>query len=296
MQWFGRAITAEENYAKHEKAIADIAHIYAQHGIKTMILKGYGLSLNYPVPSHRPMGDLDLYTFGKDRDADYLITQLYNIKVDSRHEHHTVFRFEDILVENHYDFINIKAHRDAALIEEKLKSLANHKFKKINILDRVEVYLPSANFNAIFLIRHMGQHFAGEHLNLRQLLDWGFFVRANSQDVDWTATTGFMKEIGLYVFFNQINAICVDYLGFEPNLFPPIERNTELENRSLADTLHPECAQSRPESSLVPILVFKFHRWWYNRWKHKLVYSDNLFLTFSTLLYSHLIRIRSIKD
>lgn len=40
-------------------------------------------------------------------------------------------------------------------------------------------------------MRHMGQHFAGKHLNLRQILDWGFFVMAHHEEVDWSAAIGF---------------------------------------------------------------------------------------------------------
>ena len=107
----------------------------------------------------------------------------------------------------------------------------------------------------------MGQHFAGEHLNLRQVLDWGFFVRTHHKEVDWKATIGFLKEIGIYTFFNQINAICMDYLGFSESCFPTIERDKDLEERILMDILHPEFAEEKPTSGLIPILTFKFRRW-----------------------------------
>lgn len=35
-----------------------------------MVLKGYGLSLNYLKPSHRPCGDIDIWLFGKQKEAD----------------------------------------------------------------------------------------------------------------------------------------------------------------------------------------------------------------------------------
>ncbi len=295
MQWFGRTMTIEKNYSKHETVIADLARIYDQSGIDMMVLKGYGLSLNWPMPNHRPMGDLDIYNFGKYKDADNLISKHCNIKIDSRHEHHTTFRFKDILVENHYDFINVTAHRDAPAIEKRLKYLATTGYKEHKI-QGTKIYLPSADFNAIFLMRHMAQHFAGTHLNLRQILDWGFFVRAHSQEVNWNDALDFLKGIGLIRFFNQINAICVDYLGFTENEFPKITREIELEKRILSDILHPEFADKKPTTCLLPILVFKFRRWWHNRWKHKIVYKDSLPITFLTLLYSHLIRIDTIKD
>lgn len=295
MQWIGQVMAYERLYAKHEKTMADLARLYASNGIRMMVLKGYGLSLDWPVPNHRTVGDLDIYHFGKWREADALVEKDYGIKVNDGHEHHTVFKFKGVAVEHHYDFINTKAHRDAPKIEEKLKALAENGCKEIEV-QGAKIYLPSADFNAIFLMRHMGQHFAGEHLNLRQMLDWGFFVRAHHDEVNWNEAIAFLKEIGLYTFSCQINAICIDYLGFDETIFPFVERNEELEKRILADILHPEFAEEKPSSGLLPILTFKLHRWWHNRWKHPLVYKEWLLPMFLTLLWSHLRRYKTIRD
>lgn len=295
MQWFGQVVAYERMYAKHEATMAELARVYERHGIRMMVLKGYGLSLDWPVPSHRPVGDLDIYGFGRWREADAVASSECGAKVDDGHEHHTVFSFRGVAVENHYDFINTKAHRDAPAIEARLKTLAEKDCREIRVHD-TKIYLPSADFNAIFLMRHMGQHFASEHLNLRQVLDWGFFMRAHSKEVEWKSTIAFLKEIGLYTFFNQINAICIDYLGFSEESFPAIIRNDGLEVRILADILHPEFAGEKPSEGLIHILTFKLLRWWHNRWKHPLVYKEWLLPMFLTLLWSHLRRIKTIKD
>lgn len=295
MQWIGQVVACERLYAKHEMVMAELARIYSTNGIRMMVLKGYGLSLDWPVPSHRPVGDLDIYNFGRWKEADEVVARECGVKVDDGHEHHTVFSFRGVAVENHYDFINTKAHRDASRIEARLKQLAERDCREVDVQGS-KIYLPSADFNAIFLMRHMGQHFAGEHMNLRQVLDWGFFMRAHSKEVDWKSTIAFLKEIGLYTFFNQINAICVDYLGFSEASFPMINRNDNLEMRILADILHPEFAEEKPSEGLLPILMFKLRRWWHNRWKHPLVYKEWLLPMFLTLLWSHLRRIKTIKD
>ena len=295
MQWLAQMMAYERLYAKHEKAMTDLAQLYVSKGIRMMVLKGYGLSLDWPVPNHRPVGDLDIYNFGKWREADALVGEKCGIQVDDGHEHHTVFNFKGVAVENHYDFINTKAHRDAPKIEARLKTLAEKNCKQIDV-QGARIYLPSADFNAIFLMRHMGQHFAGEHLSLRQVLDWGFFVRERHDEVNWNEAITFLKEIGLFTFFNQINAICIDYLGFDETIFPHVKRNEELEKRILSDILHPEFAEEKPSSGLMNILTFKFRRWWQNRWKHPLVYKEWLLPMFLTLLWSHLRRYKTIKE
>ena len=68
--WFGQTFYAEESYAKYTRAIASLAQFYNEHGFQMMILKGYACSLNYPVPSHRPCGDIDIWQFGRQKEAD----------------------------------------------------------------------------------------------------------------------------------------------------------------------------------------------------------------------------------
>lgn len=295
MQWIGQVMTFEKRYAMHERAMTDLARQYARKGIGMMVLKGYGLSLDWPIPNHRAVGDLDIYNFGKWKEADAFIAEQLGIKIDDGHEHHTVFNFNGVAVENHYDFINTKAHRDAPKIEARLKNLAETNYKETEV-GGARIYLPSADFNAIFLMRHMGQHFAGEYLNLRQILDWGFFIQAHHEEIDWNDIIGFLKDMEIYTFFNQINAICVDYLGFSEKDFPAIRRNQELEERILKDIFHPEFEEKKPNGGLLAILRFKTKRWWSNRWKHQLVYNDSLTMTFATLALSHLRRIKTIKD
>lgn len=285
----------EKMYAMHEKAMTDLARQYARKGIRMMVLKGYGLSLDWPTPNHRAVGDLDIYNFGKWKEADAFISEQLGIKIDDGHEHHTVFNFNGVAVENHYDFINTKAHRDAPKIEVHLKTLAEKDFREIEI-EGIKIYLPSADLNVIFLLRHMGQHFAGERLNLRQILDWGFFIQAHHEEIDRNDIIGFLKDMEIYTFFNQINAICIDTLGFSEDIFPRIERNPYWEQRILKDILHPEFEEKKPNGGLLAILRFKTKRWWSNRWKHQLVYNDSLTMTFATLAWSHLKRFKTIKD
>lgn len=122
MQWLGQVMAYERMYAKQEYVMAKLSQAYAKKGIRMMVLKGYGLSLDWPTSCHRTMGDLDIYNFGRWKKADALIAKEYGVNVDDGHEHHTVFCFEGVAVENHYDFINTKAHRDAPMIEAKTQA------------------------------------------------------------------------------------------------------------------------------------------------------------------------------
>ena len=96
--WFGEVFAREEDYHKYVEDICSLAKTYAEAGIEMMILKGYGLSLNYPEPSHRPTGDIDVYLFGKWRETDKLMADR-GIDIDYSHHHHSVFSWRGQMVE-----------------------------------------------------------------------------------------------------------------------------------------------------------------------------------------------------
>ena len=64
LQWAVNVERIEKVYRRQERAIARLAAFYREHAIPMMLLKGYGLSLFYPVPEHRPCGDIDIWLFG----------------------------------------------------------------------------------------------------------------------------------------------------------------------------------------------------------------------------------------
>jgi len=321
MDMLGQVEYMKTCYEEHRKTIEELAHFYDGQQIKMMLLKGYGLSLYWPVPEHRPVGDIDIYLGHLWEFGNQMVHDMLCIEVENRHEHHTTFSYKGIMVGNHYDFINVKAHKDARHIENKLKELASSGSKKVKIgkeckestsehskLSEPSILLPSADFNVIFLIRHLGQHFAGERVTLRQLLDWGLFMQKEGDGVNWSEIVPFLKEMGIWTFFCHINALCNDAFGLNitvpefhvqdaqykrTTLDDTIDKN--LVNRILEDILHPEFCEEKPQG-LFPVLWFKMKRWWYNRWKHPMVYNEWLLPMFLTLLWSHIRHIKTIKD
>lgn len=71
VQWIGEVSQIyEKRFAEYRKAIGDIAGFYNSHGFKMMVLKGYACSLDWPKPEHRPCGDIDVWLFGQQKEAD----------------------------------------------------------------------------------------------------------------------------------------------------------------------------------------------------------------------------------
>ena len=319
LEWIGEVLqNYEQRYNAYKNSISDLARFYNQHGFKMMVIKGYGLSLNYPKPSHRPCGDIDVWLFGQQREADAALAasskfQDSGFKIDTSHHHHTVFEWEGFTVENHYDFMNVHYGHRSKELEKIFKELGNLKVESSEF--RVEcllnecndagckfpivevngekVYLPSANLHALFLLRHSLQDFAAAVLTLRQVLDWALFVEKHGKEIDWVWLTGIVNEYKMTDFFNCLNAICVGDLGFDVKIFPNVQFDPFLKEKVLDDIISPAYKRQSPRGFLKG-MIYKYRRWQGNAWKQELCYHDSRWSAFWSGVWNHLLKPKTI--
>ena len=294
LQWALSVETLEKRYERQRRVMVKLARFYGEENIKMMILKGYGLSLCYPVPHHRSCSDVDIWLFGEQERADAMLRRRLNLPIDEDKHHHTVFHIEGVMFENHYDFLNVESHRSNRDIEQELKERAMQA-KELKVED-VTLYTPNTNCHALFLVRHAAAHFAAVEIVLRHIIDWAMFVKHNHSEIDWAWLRRICREQNMERFLDVINVLAADICDVDLSLMPGTERNKSLEMRVLRDILTPEFKRKQPKEGLLRILVFKLQRWWSNRWKHRLVYREGLLTTFFTQLRSHILKPKSFRQ
>lgn len=293
LQWIGEVMqNYEQRYIQYEKAIASLAKWYNQHGFKMMVLKGYACSLDWPNPKHRPCGDIDIWQFGQQKKADSALSKEKGIKIDNSHHHHTVFYWGDFSVENHYDFINVHHHKSNALFETLLKEQGQDDSYYVEV-EGEKVYLPSPNLHALFLLKHACIEFAASGLNLRQLLDWVFFVKAHGCEVDWGWLENILEEFGMKRLYEVFNAICVGDLGFENSVFSKAQVEPALKEKVLDEIISSSISNDKPRNLLLRI-IWKWNRWKASEWKHKLAYKERMWSAFWSGVWGHLLKPASI--
>lgn len=290
LQWIGQATMMERMYARHKERIASLAELYGQQGIRMLLLKGYGCSLCYPKPEHRPTGDIDVYLFGKKDEADALVEKCLGIKVHREYHKHSTYNYGGVEVENHAKFIDDVSHKSNIRFEQILMSVLDKKECLPSPIDNV--LLPSPTFNALFLLRHTGEHFASNEITLRHVLDVGTFFQRYHRNIDWPLVFKVYKEERMLWFFNAIATICVEYLGIEAACFASDDKqysyqsDTTLADRILSDIFEKKDVLPMTTAGIDTIgkklkyAIDKSRRWWRNRWKYQLVYNENLVESF----------------
>ena len=298
LQWIGEVFQNYDNrYKLYQRAISELAGWYNTHGYKMMVLKGYACSIDWPKPQYRPCGDIDIWLFGKQKEADAALAASSkfhdpSFKIDSGHHHHTVFDWCGFSVENHYDFVNVYAHKSSAELEKVFKELGEDDSHSVEVLGE-NVYLPSPNLHALFLIRHMVSHFAAAEISLRQVLDWAFFAEKHTKEVDWNWLTDLLEKYHMSEFFNCIDAICVEDLGFSPSIFPAVQFLPSMKEKVLNDILEPEYTAAEPKE-LFKRLVYKYRRWQGNAWKQEMCYRESRWSAFWTGIWAKILKPASI--
>lgn len=300
LEWLGQVMQGYElRYVEYRKAINALAAFYNTHGYKMMLLKGYACGRDWPRPEHRPYGDIDIWLFGKQKEADDVLVREKGIKIDNSHHHHTVFSWQGVTVENHYDFVNVHAHKSSAEQEKVFKALGEDDSHFVELKgdastgSATKVYLPSPNLHALFLIRHMVSHFAAAEITLRQVLDWAFFVENHTNEVDWNWLTELLEKFHMREFFNCINAICLEDLGFDSSIFPTVQFLPSMKEKVLNDILKPKYTVAEPKG-FMKRMVYKYRRWQGNAWKQRLCYSESRWSAFWTGMWAKILKPASI--
>lgn len=287
LRWGLNVRYIEERWERQRRVVSDLARFFARHGLEMMVLKGCGLSICYPVPEHRPCGDIDIWMCGRQREADELLRREKSLDIDTGKHHHTVFTIDGISVENHYDFLNVQSHKSNRELETLLKRLAARPAERL-ATEGAELLLPCADFNALFLLRHAGAHFAAHGIGLRHVADWAMFARRCRGDIDWPFVERIAAQHNMERFMRCLNTISSEYLGAESGCFPAAHGDPLLAERILGDILHPEFSEPAPARGRARIWSWKLRRWRANRWKHRIVYRDGLAASFVTQLLCHI--------
>lgn len=194
IKWIGSVMMLEKEYERQKVFIKELASFFSKHGLKMVVMKGYGLSKLYPIPKHRGSGDLDVYFCGKGQYADELIKEK-GIEVKQNEEKHSVYSINGIHVENHASMICEQEHLSLLKVEVFLKDDLD---KNLHLDEETGCWLPSAMFNVVFLPLHFAGHFVYGGANLRQIVDYALVVKnatinSDTNQIDWERVKALAK-------------------------------------------------------------------------------------------------------
>ncbi len=210
MRWMSDCVNLERVCSRQYHLSSELAENFAGKGVRTVVLKGIAAGECYPVPFHRPCGDLDCFLMG-DYEKGNVIAESMGAKVVRDHYKHSHILYKALEVENHQFCTGVRGSRKAKDFERLLQGLL--KDEGTSYIGETRLECPPPMFNALFLTHHSQRHYLSEGIALRHLCDWAMFVKVHGGDVDWGRFRAVAKEYGLVAFADSMTRISERYLG-----------------------------------------------------------------------------------
>lgn len=261
MQWIGMADGIEKRFRFQYDTAAEFAAILQQHGIKTYVMKGLAFSTYYPTPEHRECGDLDCFLADKFDEGNTIAVE-HGARNDGGDYKHFHLNFKGLTIENHRFLTNFNSTARGKQTERLLQSYIHTANRTIG---DTALQMPSAEFNALFLIKHAQKHFIDEGINLRHIFDWATLLKAEQNNLDWKSLYADMEKCRINHFADILTAICCKYLGLQITN-PDIATTAEhpLTEVLLADILSAQHYTPHRESPVAKAkrILRRFRRMW----------------------------------
>lgn len=258
LKWLSAALSIEQLMKKKEAVAVEFAEKLSERGIQTVVLKGLAYASYYPNPYHRESGDLDCYLMGKKDEGDKITVEIGGKMEEAGYKHSHLY-YKGLTIENHNFLTSFDNTKLGVKTEQLLQKLIGEGYRPIG-----DTYLqnPSANFNALFLIKHAQRHFIKEGICVRHLLDWGFFLKSESQNVNWDEVIPMMRECKILEFAKIMTRLCIEQLGMKIDI-AELSSPMKISDAVLADILgeqpdlfHENLAQK------ISRIMRRFYRMW----------------------------------
>lgn len=208
MQWLSAAAHVENTMRRMAATAEAFAREMAARDIPVVVLKGMAFAQYYPNPLHRECGDLDCYMMGRKEEGDRIIMELGG-DVEEAGYKHSHLQYKGLTIENHRFFTDFDNTRRGILTERLLGELIR---EEQTPMGGSKLLCPSANFNALFLLKHAQGHFIDEGIRMRHVLDWALFLEAKQEEVDWLRLLPMLETTHTAEFAGVITAIAAQHL------------------------------------------------------------------------------------
>lgn len=293
MQWALSVENIERRYRKQEILAQELAQIYNNNGIRTIVLKGLAISNYYPIPEHRECGDLDcLLVKASPQQGDIAainedgrpitcydkgneLAKEMGAKVEIGFYKHSHIHYKGLAVENHAFCTAVRGSRDRKALERHLQQLLVE--KPLTRIGNTNLYCPCADFNALFLTAHSFGHFLTEGIKLRHILDWAYLLKAEQNSINWKSFYEWCDRMHYTKFADALTAISIKYFGLTITNID-IHQHSDIADKVLNDIIHCNSSIAKTHSSKFRKRLNIIRKRMFGGWKYSELYERSAFI------------------
>ncbi len=275
LKWAYNVDRIEKRYENQKDIAKELADIYNKNGIDTLVLKGFGLSMYYPRPNHRPFGDLDCYLYGA-YEIGNVVAEEAGALVKRDFYKHSHISYKGLTVENHQFCVAIRGSKRVKELEVELENEIKERALAARFAD-TQLILPTPYFNALFFTKHALGHFLSEGISLRNICDWALFLEAEQNNIDFVRFYSACDRYGFRNFVDVVTAIATQKLGLKLSN-KVIATESQHTNRVLEDILRDKNQAFNNNKGVWSRRMILVVNILHNRWRFSDIAEQNVFV------------------
>lgn len=202
-----------QNY-KVNHVQAKVCGMLEAAAIDYVVIKGQGVAQCYSKPMLRCSGDIDLFFSEQNYErAKQLLKPLSAAVEDKPLTLECALAIGEVDIELHGAMTSgINKAADAHLQTILRKVISEDDTRSIAI-GTCEITLPSANFDAIYILTHTIRHLGAFGISLRQVIDWTMHMHAAGSLIDRARLQSDVEAMHLGKLWRLFSRFAVEYLG-----------------------------------------------------------------------------------
>ena len=247
LQWIGEVQMIEQRNKKMNVFVADLIEKLRKYDIYTLLIKGQGIAQCYENPLWRSSGDVDLL-LSKDnyeKAKSFLLSKGELTEPEEAAKKHLALQIEQWAVELHGTLhIGLSARVDRMLDNVQYDVFHRGEVRSValdvndNLNDNgttksfksVQVFLPAANEDVVYVFAHILQHFYKGGIGLRQVCDWCRLLYTYRDSLNYGLLEQRIKQAGLMSEWKAFGTFAVEYLGMPVEAMPLLDVRRKKED------------------------------------------------------------------
>jgi hypothetical protein len=234
LNFVGTALQLEQKNAAINHFIESLINKLRNVEIYALLLKGQGIAQYYERPLWRACGDVDLFLSDSnyEKAKNLLMPLASSIDVEGKYNKHLEMTIDSWVVELHGSLNSGLSTRVDRVLAEIKDSVFYGGNVRSWLNGETQVFLPSADVDAIYVFTHFLEHFYKEGVGLRQICDWCRLLWTYRFKLDLRLLETRIRRMGLMSEWHAFGAFAVDYLGMPVEAMPLYSPDTKWKRKA----------------------------------------------------------------
>lgn len=232
LQFAGQTIQLEQRNKAMNAFVAKLIEKFRKEDVYTLLVKGQGIAQCYERPLWRASGDIDLLLSPDNFEKASSVLDNYS-RETSRETSKDIERKHR---EYHIDGWTVELHGTMHTnlsrgIDRWIDKVQEDVFYGGNVRSWLNgntlVFLPSPDYDVIFVFTHILQHLFLEGIGLRQICDWCRLLYTFREKLNLRVLEDWISRMGLITEWKVFASLAVQYLGMPEAAMPMFGSNVQ---------------------------------------------------------------------